>query len=92
MGLFYSRLINATVLYLLSTMLHFLYSTLHILWQIAKYCFCLCMILPHKVQYNIVTTGKFGMPYNSRYVASVVSTTVTSDQKGVRSLWCITIK
>ena len=39
-GLVYRRLINATVLYLLTTVLYFLYSTLDILWHI-KYCFCL---------------------------------------------------
>ena len=37
-GLIYHRLISATVLYLLTTVLYFLYSTLDILWHI-KYCF-----------------------------------------------------
>ena len=32
-GLVYHRLINATVLYLLTTVLYFLYSTLDILWH-----------------------------------------------------------
>ena len=52
-GLVYCRLpvINATVLYLLTTVLYFLYSTLDILWQI-QYCFVFNPPMQNTINYQ----------------------------------------
>ena len=80
----YHRLINTTVLYLLTTMLYFLYSTLDILWQI-KCCFCLWSshtkynknLYPLFVLHKYVTIGTYIVIQISIYVTRHEKTMLT---------------